>query len=255
MDPTLIADLIHAGVAPELVARVANAMVEIACSRGNSGGNSGGIPVETPVDFAAEKRRAWDRARKRNPVETPRNPVENAEIPPELQKTPLTISKKDNSKKESKKERACRIPPEWQPSQIDSDFAFSKGMSHERTATETEKFRNYWTAKSGAGATKLDWAATWKNWVLQSIERVPGNQPPVPIDKEPDWKKPPWEREGITQAVWRERELGKINGTQIRRDAGMGKNGADRSSELPLSGGGALRESRVQTRDASDDFP
>lgn len=31
---------------------------------------------------------------------------------------------------------------------------------------EFEKFKNYWLAKSGSGASKLDWLATWRNWFL-----------------------------------------------------------------------------------------
>jgi hypothetical protein len=36
---------------------------------------------------------------------------------------------------------------------------------------ETEKFVNHWTAKSGKDATKLDWPATWRNWMLNSRDR------------------------------------------------------------------------------------
>ena len=44
---------------------------------------------------------------------------------------------------------------------------------------ETEKFVNYWTAKTGAQATKLDWPATWRNWMLGAAERLrsPGSAP------------------------------------------------------------------------------
>jgi|GEM_PF-3165476 len=38
---------------------------------------------------------------------------------------------------------------------------------------ETEKFTNYWRAKTGKDATKLDWPATWRNWMLTAAERVP----------------------------------------------------------------------------------
>lgn len=31
---------------------------------------------------------------------------------------------------------------------------------------ETEKFVNYWQAKAGKDATKIDWPATWRNWIL-----------------------------------------------------------------------------------------
>ncbi|MBK9162887.1 MAG: helix-turn-helix domain-containing protein [Acidobacteria bacterium] len=33
---------------------------------------------------------------------------------------------------------------------------------------ETEKFCNYWRAKAGQGARKLDWTATWRNWILNA---------------------------------------------------------------------------------------
>lgn len=90
-------------------------------------------------------------------------------------------SKKEEDKKESKKERpkyGTRIPADWQPSEADRQYASSKGMSQVRIDTEAEKFRNYWTAKTGRAATKLDWAATWRNWCLQSLERIPPEIPP-----------------------------------------------------------------------------
>lgn len=40
---------------------------------------------------------------------------------------------------------------------------------------ETEKFRNYWRAKSGKDATKIDWPATWRNWMLTAAERAGPN--------------------------------------------------------------------------------
>ncbi len=33
---------------------------------------------------------------------------------------------------------------------------------------EAEKFGNYWTGKSGKGANKKDWAATWRNWCISA---------------------------------------------------------------------------------------
>jgi hypothetical protein len=38
---------------------------------------------------------------------------------------------------------------------------------------ETDKFINYWVAKSGKDATKLDWVATWRNWILNSRSNQP----------------------------------------------------------------------------------
>jgi hypothetical protein len=42
------------------------------------------------------------------------------------------------------------------------------------------KFCNYWQAKSGKDATKLDWDKTFQNWVLQEKEgkAKPASQDP-----------------------------------------------------------------------------
>ena len=45
-------------------------------------------------------------------------------------------------------------------------------MAQARMNTEAEKFRNYWTAKSGAGATKRDWSATWRNWIITAMSEA-----------------------------------------------------------------------------------
>jgi hypothetical protein len=58
--------------------------------------------------------------------------------------------------------RGSRLPVDWQFSSAEVAFALDRGVARSRVDTEAEKFRNYWTAKSGAGATKRDWA-TWRN--------------------------------------------------------------------------------------------
>ena len=73
------------------------------------------------------------------------------------------------------RKRACRIPKNWMPSREGGQFAISHGLSQSEANTELEKFTNYWTAKGGQGATKLDWDATWRNWILTATERK-GNQ-------------------------------------------------------------------------------
>lgn len=35
---------------------------------------------------------------------------------------------------------------------------------------QTEVFVDYWRAKAGAGGTKLDWPATWRNWMRRAQE-------------------------------------------------------------------------------------
>ncbi|MEI2296727.1 hypothetical protein [Ensifer sp. MJa1] len=58
--------------------------------------------------------------------------------------------------------RASRLPESFEP---DWEFAAGLGFARADAAVEFDKFRDYWIAKSGRNATKLDWAATWRNWM------------------------------------------------------------------------------------------
>lgn len=68
----------------------------------------------------------------------------------------------DNSPPRPK--RGTRLPEDWKPP--DDWLAWAQqerpGIDARRVA---EQFRDYWVAKTGANATKLDWQATWRNWV------------------------------------------------------------------------------------------
>lgn len=68
------------------------------------------------------------------------------------------------------RQQGTRLPPEWWPSAANVEYAASKGLSTNKINTEAEKFRNHWTAKTGKDATKLDWDATWQNWILRAME-------------------------------------------------------------------------------------
>ena len=66
--------------------------------------------------------------------------------------------------------RGARLSESWQPSVGDIAYALDRGMPRECIAVEAEKFRNYWIAKTGSGATKHDWGATWRNWIIKATE-------------------------------------------------------------------------------------
>ena len=71
------------------------------------------------------------------------------------------------------KPRRCRLPADWKPDLDDLAFAGTLGMVNGRAEAEAERFRDFWTAKSGKDATKLDWSATWRNWVRRAAEQAP----------------------------------------------------------------------------------
>lgn len=72
-------------------------------------------------------------------------------------------------------------PPRLRGSRIPDDFAVDHAMvawAREHAPNidgrrETEKFIDYWRSKTGKDATKLDWIATWRNWMRSAEERSP----------------------------------------------------------------------------------
>jgi uncharacterized protein YdaU (DUF1376 family) len=71
--------------------------------------------------------------------------------------------------------RGNRIAPNWAPTITDYAFASSEGMTREDINREADKFRDYWAAKSGREACKLDWSATWRNWVRSDFRKRNGS--------------------------------------------------------------------------------
>lgn len=69
------------------------------------------------------------------------------------------------------KKTATRLPEQWALPKDWANWALGRGLSKETVLLEAEKFHNCWIAKSGKDATKLNWRATWRNWVIRSIEQ------------------------------------------------------------------------------------
>lgn len=86
-----------------------------------------------------------------------------------------------------------RLPETWIPSETDSAFARSQGLSEEASAREAAKFRDFWLAKSGRDGTKQDWSATWRNWVRKHCEMagIRAPQPQANGHAPPDGPTPP----------------------------------------------------------------
>ncbi|GAA4664582.1 YdaU family protein [Bartonella pachyuromydis] len=66
-----------------------------------------------------------------------------------------------------------RLPSDWQ---ADIEAAILEGLSEEQARWQEKKFRDYWQAKSGKDALKVDWQATWRNWFRREIERIKEHQ-------------------------------------------------------------------------------
>jgi hypothetical protein len=68
-------------------------------------------------------------------------------------------------KKETKAEaRAARLPDDWVPDSDDVTFCRTERPDL-NISSVADQFRDYWVAQPGAKGRKLDWRATWRNWV------------------------------------------------------------------------------------------
>lgn len=84
--------------------------------------------------------------------------------------------------------RASRINETWMPSK-ETVEKLSKEFPHIDQKMEHKKFVDHWLASSGRNATKLDWEATYRNWIRRSAEYNPA----------PQTGSSPWDQKGIHQ--------------------------------------------------------
>lgn len=75
--------------------------------------------------------------------------------------------------------KGSRIADGWEPDPEGFDFAVATLGSPQAARLEADKFRDYWCAIPGARGVKLDWGATWKNWVRKSVEMAAQRAPPI----------------------------------------------------------------------------
>jgi uncharacterized protein YdaU (DUF1376 family) len=103
------------------------------------------------------KRIAEEREAKRREKSTKREQVVD-EAPPNQE--PITI----NQEPKVKTQRGSRLPTDWTLPDEWADWA-EKERPDLLVYKTAESFKDFWISKPGAGGVKLDWQATWRNWV------------------------------------------------------------------------------------------
>lgn len=70
--------------------------------------------------------------------------------------------------------RATRLPSDWVLPKAWGEWALTEKPSwnSEHVRKVAESFKDFWIAKSGSGASKLDWLATWRVWVRKESDVV-----------------------------------------------------------------------------------
>jgi hypothetical protein len=78
--------------------------------------------------------------------------------------------------------RGTRLPPDWAPTAEQLDAARAAGCRD--VAKTAATFRDHWLAQPGQRGLKLDWAATWRNWV----RREPAFERPSGVQRASGWR-------------------------------------------------------------------
>lgn len=75
-----------------------------------------------------------------------------------------------NTKKPSASPRGTRLPKDWLPS--DELKAWARDNAPGVGWNEHARFVDYWIAQPGMKGSKVDWEATWRNWMRKAAEDV-----------------------------------------------------------------------------------
>ncbi len=82
-----------------------------------------------------------------------------------------TIPEPEPVKREAKaspKRRGSRLPEDWVLPAEWGQWALGEGWPEQIIRAEADKFRDYWHSVAGQKGVKLDWLATWRNWMRNS---------------------------------------------------------------------------------------
>lgn len=88
-----------------------------------------------------------------------------------------SLKTKPNSKASA---TATRLPEDWIPSDLEIEFLKSERPELNLNFV-ADRYRDYWISQPGNKGKKVDWLATWRNWVRN--ESVPRNQPQAKPEK------------------------------------------------------------------------
>ena len=97
----------------------------------------------------------------------PREELSN--IPPE--KATLSTPKGE-TKKTNPSNRGSRLPDDWKPNDDGRRLAVDELGSNAAAHREFAKFQDHWRGKPGSAGRKIDWDATWRNWVRTAADRA-----------------------------------------------------------------------------------
>ncbi len=147
--PAILDAMVASGCTAEQIAAVVKA------SMGNASSN-------------AERQARWRERNKASRVtqDNVTAVTDNEETLPPKEKSPKPPKEiTPNPSLRSETKRGTRLSADWVLPAGWGRWAVGEGFEERAIRIEADKFRDFWCSKAGKDATKLDWEATWRNWM------------------------------------------------------------------------------------------
>ena len=83
---------------------------------------------------------------------------------------------KVNKKREGKPspKKGSRLPEDWTLPRLWGQWALEQKLTEKQVRDQAERFRDYWVGVPGQKGVKLNWQATWRNWIRSAVARDAG---------------------------------------------------------------------------------
>jgi len=81
-----------------------------------------------------------------------------------------TEREREGEAKQKTQSRGTRLPTDWVPTEAQILYCKTERPDL-RPEWVAANFRDFWISKAGSDAVKLDWDATWRNWVRKEREQ------------------------------------------------------------------------------------
>lgn len=119
-------------------------------------------------------------------------PLPDPSLPDPTRPLPTGEEPTTDSVSSGARKRGTRLPD---PFPVTPEMAaWARENAPLANARDHEQFCDYWRAKTGKDATKLDWVATWRNWMRRESDRRGGGSAGAPRGSGPGPRPGPDER-------------------------------------------------------------
>lgn len=114
----------------------------------------------------------WDAQRKK--TEQNQRPDDAGAMPSQCPADANQNQSQIEAKASLAKKRGTRLPDDWFLPMEWGQWAVKEGYAHDQIKVEADKFKDYWHGVPGSKGVKLDWLATWRNWMRNSQQKAGG---------------------------------------------------------------------------------